>query len=396
MLRKKILYVTAYYDGGIGKHLKSLLTHFYRCHTVTLASPEPAPISGEKGGDITYYRLPLNGGTPFFRDVNAMIRLSGLCRHVQPDLIHAHGFRAAMLSLPAAARCSCPVLVTVHNFLAYPEKSVLPASVFNRALRHIDPLVSWYITVSDALRSYLTDCGIEAGRIKTIYNGVPEVFGKPGFVPLKRGYFKPSAWDRRNGGNDIIHIGTSGRLVPQKGMDIFIRAAAQLASIYPRGRLRFYIAGDGPERERLEKLRNSLGLEDLLMFRGKVFNMDAFLAALDIFVLASRSEGLSYSLLEAAATRLPIVAAASGGIPEVITHKKTGLLVPPGDSMTLAWALSGLVENPQTRIMLGTAAVDEVKRRFTEKKMLAQTTSLYRKIIVPYGERGKGKIYLVK
>ncbi len=396
MFRKKILYVTAHYDGGIGRHLAALLNHFSQNHEVILASPQPPPVSGGTGSDITYYRLPLDGRGALSRDGSAMMRLAGLCRHVQPGLIHAHGFKAAMLTLPASAIYRYPVVVTVHNFLAYPAKSFFPESFFNGALRRIDSLMSRYITVSDALRRFLIDCGIEPARIKTIYNGVPGVFGEPGFVSLMRGYLKPPPWEKKTAGSEVIHIGTVGRLVPQKGMDIFIQAAARLASTCPRGRLRFYIAGDGPERERLEKLSHSLGLQDLVTFKGKILNMDAFLSALDIFVLASRSEGLSYSLLEAAAAQLPIVAAASGGIPEIITHGKTGLLVPPDNSTALAWAIARLVVQPQIRIKLGTAAVEEVKRRFTEQKMLAQTTSLYRDYLVTSGERRKGKVYLVK
>ncbi|MEW5921343.1 MAG: glycosyltransferase family 4 protein [Bacillota bacterium] len=387
MSRKKILYVTALYDGGIGRHVEALLAYFSREYEVALASPNPPPLPDGERYRIAYYNLLLGGRNVPFWDGGAMLRLVQLCREFQPALVHAHGFKASMLALPAAALCRCPAIVTVHNFPAYPAKSFLPESFFNGALRRFDPLVSRYITVSEALRHFLINCGIDAARIKTIYNGVPGVFGEPGFVPATMRTFRPPA---------IIHIGTAGRLVPQKGMDIFIQAAAKLASKYLRGRLLFFIAGEGPERENLEKLRNNLELCDLLFFKGKIHNMDAFFSGLDIFVLASRSEGLSFSLLEAAAARLPLVAAASGGIPEIISHGKTGLLVPPEDSEALAWVLGRLVDEPQTRIKLGTAALEEVKRRFTEKKMLAQTSSLYKEIFTAEKEREKGKISLVK
>ena len=395
MLRKKILYVTAHYDGGIGRHLTSLLAHFTQDHAIIVASPRPAPFARGEKCNIAYHNLPLDKGGAYFGGGKAMVRLARLCQEVQPGLIHAHGFKAAMLSLPSAMLYHYPLIVTVHNFLAYPEKSFLPESLFNRALRLMDPLVSCYITVSDALRRYLTDCGLNPARIKTIYNGVPGVYNDPGFIPVRRPLLRTPLWEMKTL-NETMHIGTVGRLVPQKGMDIFIQAAAQLADNYPRGHLRFYIAGDGPERDRLERLRDSLGLQDLLIFKGKVLNMDVFLNSLDIFVLASRSEGLSFSLLEAAAAQLPIVATACGGIPEIITHSKTGLLVPSENSMALNWALSRLVKQPQLRIKLGTAALEEVKRRFTEKKMLAQTASLYRDYLIPIEERGKGKVYSVK
>lgn len=385
MSRKKILYVTALYDGGMGRHVEALLAHFSREYEVALASPNPPPYSGSNCNNITYYNLLLGRRNHLLGDGSVMLRLAQLCREFQPSLVHAHGFKASMLALPAAAVCRCPAIVTVHNFPAYPAKSILPESLFISALRRLDPLVRCYITVSEALKRFLLNCGISGERIRTIYNGVPGVFGEPGFIAASA--CRPPG---------ILHIGTAGRLVPEKGMDIFIQGAAQLAASYPRGNLRFFIAGEGPERGNLEKLRNNLELHDLLFFKGKIINMDAFFSGLDIFVLASRSEGLSYSLLEAAAAGLPLVATASGGIPEIISHGKTGLLVPPADSEALAWAMGRLVDEQHTRFRLGSAALEEVKRRFTEKKMLSQTASLYKEILGPGKEPEKRKVTLVK
>lgn len=396
MLRKKILYVTALYEGGIGRHLVSLLRHFSQSHRVGLASPQPTPSAVGRDCELEYYNLPPDGRNAILGNGNAMLRLTRICREWKPQLLHAHGFRAAMLALPAAALCPCPLVVTVHNYLAYPEKSFLPDSVFSGSMRRFGPMVSRYITVSEALRRYLTGWGIEPSRIRTIYNGVPGVFGDSPFIPVLGGYLRRPPWEKKKTKDAVIHIGTAGRLASQKGMDIFIRAAARLVDAYPRGRLNFYIAGEGPERDKLEKLRDSLGLQELLRFKGRILNMDAYLASLDIFTLASRSEGLSFSLLEAAAAGLPIVASSTGGIPEIISQGKTGLLVPPEDSVALAWALGRLVDDPQARVRMGTAALAEVKRRFTEKKMLVQTASLYREIMGPVGTKGKGKIYVVK
>lgn len=396
MSRKKILYVTALYDGGMGRHLTALLRHFSQKYEVLLASPQPSPLTGGNANDVFYCYLPLDGRGAFWGDGAALLRLMRLCRELQPDLIHAHGFKATILSLPVAAFCPSPLVVTVHNYLAYPEKSLLPNSFFNGMLRRFDHLINCYVTVSEALRRFLTNCGIAPERIKTIYNGVPGVLGSPYYLPAAAGYKKVPLWERSGAKDTVLHIGTAGRLVPQKGMDVFIRAAAQLISANPGEHLRFYIAGDGPERDNLEKLRDTLKLQDVLAFKGKILNMSAYLASLDIFTLASRSEGLSYSLLEAAAAQLPVVAAASGGIPEIISQGKTGLLVPPDNSMALAWALNRLINEPQTRIKLGTAALAEIKRRFTEEKMLAQTTALYREIIGVDEKREKGSIRLVK
>ncbi len=378
MSRKKILYVTALYAGGIGKHVESLLRYFPREYEVALASPVLPSCQDSGEYKVKYYDLSLGRRNNPLGDGGAIFQMLQLSCGFKPSLIHAHGFKAAMLALPAATICRCPALVTIHNFPVYPAKSFLPASLFISALRCIDPLVRYYITVSKALRTFLVNCGINGERIRTIYNGVPGIFERTDRIFANALRF-----------GEIIQIGTAGRLVPEKGIDVFLQAAARLAAAYPRGRLRFLIAGEGPERGNLEKLRNNLGLHELVFFKGKVCDMDAFFSGLDIFVLASRSEGLSFSLLEAAAAGVPLVATATGGIPEIISHGKTGLLVPPADSAALAWAISQLVDEPHVRARLGRAALQEVKRRFTEKKMLAQTASLYDEIFYPHKERDK-------
>ncbi|MGI6318855.1 MAG: glycosyltransferase, partial [Dethiobacteria bacterium] len=144
---------------------------------------------------------------------------------------------------------------------------------------------------------------------------------------------------------DILKVGTAGRLVSQKGIDIFIRAAGRI--VYRYDRVCFYIAGEGPERGRLEFLRDLLGLQEKVFFLGDVKQMRSFLKDLDIFVLASRSEGLSIALLEAGCAGLPLIASATGGIPEIVRDGETGILVPAEDELLLAEAIIFLLEDSE-------------------------------------------------
>jgi glycosyltransferase involved in cell wall biosynthesis len=118
----------------------------------------------------------------------------------------------------------------------------------------------------------------------------------------------------------------------------------------------FILPVKGPERGRLEYLRDLLGLQEKVFFLGEYRKNGSFLAGLDIFVLASRSEGLSIALLEAGCAGLPLIASATGGIPEIVRDGETGILVPSEDELSLAEAIIFLIEDPKKRKNLGDEA----------------------------------------
>lgn len=374
-----MLYVSGPQAGGMSRHLNALLGHFCRDWDVAVASPfvtgKGPWQNGEAAAAPKYFPLPLSGGSAPLGDGAVFMKLARICRSERVDLVHAHGYKAALVALPAARLSRCPALVTVHNFLAYPDISVLPESFFGRAVKAMDFLASHYIAVSEALRKELVAKGIECSKIARIYNGITPWNGERD--DGRGGGGKGGGIDPLIGCRGL-KVGTAGRLVPQKGMDIFIRAAAGAASRFPDAR--FFIAGEGPERVALERLRDELGMKERLFFLGHVPEMQPFYSALDLFVLASRSEGLSFTLLEAAAAGLPVIAAASGGIPEIIENGRNGLLFPVEDAPSLARAMLWLLGQPERREKLGCEASRDICRRFTEEKMLNETEEVYEKL----------------
>jgi glycosyltransferase involved in cell wall biosynthesis len=329
-------------------------------------------------GVVKYVKLSLPGHAAPLRDLAVLIKLVGICRQEKAGLVHVHGYKAALVTLPAARLFGCPVLVTVHNSLLYPDKSILPESCFHRVLKGLDPLVARYITVSEALRQELAGRGINPGKIATIYNGIDT-------RKFALNMFNSKAWNKEGKeelspllGFPGLKVGTAGRLVFHKGLDLFIRAAARVAQHYPD--VRFFIAGEGPERAKLESLCDILGMREKVFFLGHVSQIPAYLSCLDLFVLPSRNEGLSLSLLEAGATGLPLIASAVGGIPEIIRHGKTGLLVPAEDVIALEKAMSWLISQPQNRKKLGLEAAGDIRSRFAEENMLKETEKIYEEI----------------
>jgi len=164
---------------------------------------------------------------------------------------------------------------------------------------------------------------------------------------------------------------TVARLDKQKGHTTLLQAAAQIPEAV------FVLVGDGQERNTLQAICQSLGLEERVIFAGFRSDIPNWLAHCDLFVLPSLYEGLSLSLLEAMAAGKPVIASAIPGNEEVIGHGKTGWLVPPGDAARLAQALRALLADPALAQRLALAGQARVRREFSVQTMVQQVENLY-------------------
>jgi glycosyltransferase involved in cell wall biosynthesis len=171
-------------------------------------------------------------------------------------------------------------------------------------------------------------------------------------------------------------IGTVGRLEARKGTDVLLEATAHLSKKGLPGP-RVLVVGDGPLRGELPTLAARLGIADRLHMLGDRSDVSEVLAALDVFVLPSRTEGMSNALLEAMATALPVVATAVGGNPEVVAAETTGVLVPPDDSMAMAVAVMRLLADPDAAARLGAAARAQVEKRYGARAMVRRLEAVY-------------------
>ncbi|MBI2086855.1 MAG: glycosyltransferase [Candidatus Zambryskibacteria bacterium] len=170
-------------------------------------------------------------------------------------------------------------------------------------------------------------------------------------------------------------IGTVAELHKVKGLDILLYAWARFIAKYPNAELQ--ILGDGEERGNLKALAKTLDISGSVKFPGYVNNVKEYLSTFDIFCLPSRSEALPYSLLEAGAAGLPVVATKVGGIPEVIENGINGALVEPENSEELFSTLLLFAESKDLRKRLGTNLKETVLKNFPVKKMVEETLRVY-------------------
>jgi glycosyltransferase involved in cell wall biosynthesis len=170
-------------------------------------------------------------------------------------------------------------------------------------------------------------------------------------------------------------VGCVTRLVAYKGLDELIEAAARVPD--PRGELVVAIAGDGPERARLEILAaERLGKRGVIL--GHVPDVDDFYASCDVFAMPSHMEGFGLVYVEAALHGVPSIGADVGGVPDVIEDGKTGLLVPVGDIDAICRALQRLRDDPAFRHCLGQAARQRGHAEFTETRMADRFEAVFR------------------
>jgi glycosyltransferase involved in cell wall biosynthesis len=255
--------------------------------------------------------------------------------------------------------------IVASRRVAYPLQNHPLALARYHAARRI-------LAVSHFVAETVIASGISPDHVEVVYDGV-EV------PPLPSPELRRLARERWGASEGVTLLGCVGYFLPEKGQQFLIRALPALRE--HNNSCRLLLAGDGPCRERLERLVRQLGLESAVHFAGVVEDVSEVYAALDVFVLPSLAEPLGSSLLTAMAHGMPVVAAASGGVPEYIEHGRNGLLVavqPKAEyARTLARALMRLLREPDTARRLGAAAREMIAARFTAERMVEETLRVY-------------------
>ena len=306
--------------------------------------------------------------------ISLSVRLIRHFAHHPIDVLHTHKWKDNALGAVATAAGSVRRLVrTVHG-------CVEPLGGFKAAKMNahyaLDNLVNRLavdriLTVSRELTAdFVGRFGAE--KVTCIHNG----------IDLERIRVTGRLTDLRNelglSREDVV-VGTMGRLVPIKGLDLFLNAARQIRD--RRQDVKFVIAGDGPLRDSLRTMARQLDLEDDVLFLGHRDDNCNTLALMDVFVLPSLSEGVPMVLLEALALSRPVVASRVGGIPEVIEHDVSGILIDTGQPDELVRGCLALIEDRGRAERLGVAGRKRIEQRFSADAMAASVTAVYRALV---------------
>ncbi len=332
--------------GGIVTHVENLIKRSKNNFTILTYQDREAQ-KERNVLRVPYINLPILRGASFalFSFLRALRR--------DFDIVHAHyaipqGF-AGVLIKKARGK---PLILTVHGS----DLTVLGRS------RLVQPVLKWIfkntdqiIAVSSYMKSLLIELGVEAEKIRVIFNGVET-------------HMQAKGDERR-----VVFIGA---LVWQKGVDILIEAFKEIKKKF--NDIELVIVGDGAERQGLEALVERLGIGNV-EFRGYVEDLDPVFTARSVFVLPSRQEGFGIALLEAMARGVPVVGSKTGGILEIIRDGKNGFLFTAGNPTSLADAVIKILEKQDVRARLIKGGLETIKT-FTWTQMAEETEDVYKEI----------------
>jgi glycosyltransferase involved in cell wall biosynthesis len=298
-------------------------------------------------------------------------RLGSLLRRERVDLIHAHQYTPFFYAaLGRLVHHRAPVLFTEHGRHSpdYPRRKRVLA---NRVLLERRDRV---VGVGEAVRQALiVNEGIPAGRVRVIYNGVDQ--GPFGARREDRG---PIRQEMGVGAEDFVILQVA-RLDYLKDHATALQALSEVRRRQPHARL--VLVGEGPEQDAIRGLVRRLELEDHVRMLGLRSDVARLLAAADLFLLSSISEGIPLTVIEAMAAGLPVVSTRVGGVPEVVVERQTGFLAPAGDSAALAASVCQLADDPVLRAEMGRRGRCRAETLFSEPIMHTRYDWLYREML---------------
>lgn len=317
----------------------------------------------------------LEHDTPHLRA--ALRELTSLLQKTQTDLLCCHGYKANLLGRMAARKSGIPVLGVSRGWTAESFRVRAYEALDRFALKHLDHV----ICVSHAQAKRVQAAKVPAEKISVIHNAVRlERFADTEHYDRRE---LLSMFDREVSSSVISGrvntvIGAGGRLSPEKGFEVLIRAASRVCQLHSD--VGFIIFGEGPCRKSLEEEVANCGLQDRVLLPGFCRELDRWIPHFDLNVLSSYTEGLPNILLESLAAGVPVVATDVGGNRELVQPGRGGRLVASGDVPGLASAIEEMLTTPALLVQEGQAGRDLVAREFSFSRQAERYCQLFTRL----------------
>lgn len=311
---------------------------------------------------------PLNSlpdrGAFDFGVVRSLVRL---CRERNVQIWHAHDYKTNAIGLLVRRFHPMKLVTTVHGWVKHTKRTPIYYWIDRRCLPWYDRV----ICVSEDLRDVALKAGVRPERCVVIDNAIETADYERTLSPADA---------RRQLGLpvDVPLVGSVGRLSEEKGYHHLVDAVARL---HDAGNpVHLAIAGNGDARPALERQIQEQRFPERFHLLGYQPDPRVVYQAIDVFALSSHREGLPNVLLEAMSSRLPVVATTVGGVPNLMTHNETGLLVSPGDVPTLAAALESLIGNTEWKQQLADSAYQLVEARYSFRRRMEKVAAVYNQL----------------
>ena len=348
--------------AGAPRHLLSIVENLdldkFEIHCIT----PPGKLAGEIKDlhrRIDLETVPMRTRLEF----SSIKKIRKIIKDLKPNIIHVHGTRAGSLGRLAAVGLNIPVIYTEHLWTN-------DYKISNQVLNYFHHIGGWFldlfttlnIAVSGAVKEFMISRNISYDeKIKVIYNGV-----------------EPTKTEAKIFEKNHHIIGTVGTLIPLKGIQYLIQAMPQILKSFPETKLE--IIGEGPFKKVLQLQAKKRKVAKAVEFVGFEADVEKRLAKLDLYVQPSISESFGLAIVQAMSVGLPVVATHTGGIPEVVTENKSGLLVKAGDVKALAEAIKKLLADPTRAKQMGAYGRREATVRFNLKDMMKELEKTYEEV----------------
>lgn len=375
--RPLIAHVVYRFDtGGLENGVVNLINRLdgWRHAVIALTEAVPAFCARVQRSDVEFVSLRQPPGQGW----HSYPAFTRALRRLQPQVVHTRNLAALEMQVPA---WWAHVPVRIHGEhgrdQSDPDGTRRKYQWMRRAYR---PFVQHYVALSRDLETYLTGpVGVPERRVSQIYNGVDvdRFAGGQGRQPI------PGCPFDGGEGDGLCLVGTVGRMQTVKAQPLlaqaFVRALQQQPAL--RASLRLVLVGAGPLLAECEAVLQAGGVRELAWLPGERADVPAVMRGLDLFVLPSRAEGISNTILEAMASGLPVVATDVGGNADLVAPGQTGQILPAGDVPALAQALVQWGGDAKRRQAAGAAGRTRVEQRFSLQAMVAAYDELYRGLL---------------
>ncbi|PKO35754.1 MAG: sugar transferase [Betaproteobacteria bacterium HGW-Betaproteobacteria-7] len=369
--RPLIAHVVYRFDtGGLENGVVNLVNHLprekYR-HVIIALSKITEFRQRVIRDDVGFIALEKNPG----HSISLYPRLFKLFRELQPSIVHTRNLAALEITVPAWA---AGVPARLHSEHGREGTDLDPNNRKYQLIRKLyRPFVTNYLALSKDLSHYLKDfIGIPQHKLTQIYNGVDSArfYGQGQRLTIADCPFQSP---------QLRLFGTIGRMHAVKDQLNLAKAFVHALHLRPalRDNLRLLMIGDGPTRNQIIDYLQQASVADLCWLPGERTDVPEILRGLDCFVLPSRSEGISNTILEAMACQLPVIATEVGGNPELVNDGLTGKLVPAENPPALASAIIDYAEHSATALQHGKAARLAVEQHFSIEAMTSAYSALY-------------------
>lgn len=301
-------------------------------------------------------------------------KLIDFLKNRQPDLIYAHSFNGAIVTALALgiSKLNIPFVCSYHGkYLAPTKTKKFVEQLYNFLVYSIYRKFSnAVVCVSEFSKKELLANGVPSNKIKVIYNGIHHDVSKVSAPVFHSPNFRQVI-------DDNFIIGTVCRLVPLKGIDLLIKATQKTEGVI------LLVIGDGPYIDLLESIAGK-DKDSKIFFVGERMDIPNWLDLMNLFVLPSYVENHSISILEAMRQGKPVIATDVGGNSESVRNRIEGLIVPPGDVLSLKNAIIELKCNPKLLTEMGQRARERFLNKFTDVKMLRDLESYLIRVCSKY------------